>query len=82
MKVRQDVVRKKLRARRDSRTAGGSPQGWKKPDGRGRMAGEDCKEILERSAGELLKRLQIPGWGARFDSACGPGSGGLLEVFE
>lgn len=28
MNVRQDVVRKKLRARRDSRTARGRPQGW------------------------------------------------------
>ena len=38
LKVRQVVVRKKLRARRDLRTAGGRPQGWKEPGGRGRTA--------------------------------------------
>lgn len=70
LKVRQDVVRKKLRARRDSRTTGGKPQGWKEPGGRGRMAREDWKgqpgsfwEGTKSQIGELDASVWPCQWG-------------------
>ena len=47
LKVRQSVVKKKFRARKDSRTAGGRPQGWKEPGGSGRAAAKEGKIVRE-----------------------------------
>lgn len=79
LKVSQDRVRKKLRA---SRTAGGGPQGWKEPGGRGRMAAKEDRIAREAGRGQPGNFLEGSESQARLSPACGSGSGELLENFE
>lgn len=75
-------MRKKLRARRDLRTAGGRPQGWKKPGGRGRTAAKKERIARENWKGQPGSFLEGSKSQARLNPACGPGSGRLLENSE